>query len=82
MRPLLDTRSRSSRTQLLGFGVDHVMCLNELKLSMLAVATLCPAFLPLVANSMRSCENIMLEACSGGARASGGGGNDKEKRLE
>lgn len=45
--------------QLLGFGIDHVICLDELKLSMLAVSTLCPAFLPLVANCVRSCENSL-----------------------
>eukprot|EP00903_Cladosiphon_okamuranus_P006121 g6025.t2 len=46
-----------SKHQLLGFGIDHVICLDELKLSMLAVSTLCPAFLPFVANCVRSCEN-------------------------
>ncbi|CAM9992855.1 unnamed protein product, partial [Scytosiphon promiscuus] len=56
-----------SKDQLLGFGIDHVICLGELKMSMLASATLCPALLPFVANSVRSCSHD-------GRRGSGSGG--------
>lgn len=40
--------------QLLRFGIDHVICHDELKMAMLACGTLCPAFLPFVINAMRS----------------------------
>ena len=40
--------------QLLRFGIDHVICHDELKMSILACATLFPAFLPFAINAMRS----------------------------
>lgn len=53
--PTPKPKRKSKPVQLLGFGIDHVICLDELKLSMLAVSTLCPAFVPFVANGVRSC---------------------------
>lgn len=41
-------------SQLLRFGINHVICYDELKMSMLACATLFPAFLPFAINAMRS----------------------------
>ncbi|CAM9604592.1 unnamed protein product [Pylaiella littoralis] len=70
-----------SKDQLMGFGIDHVICLNELKLSMLASATLCPAFLPFVANCVRSCENS-LQASSTKARGHLNGRHLKEDSKE
>lgn len=41
-------------SQLLRFGINHVICHDELKMSMLACATMFPAFLPFAINAMRS----------------------------
>ncbi|CAN0496670.1 unnamed protein product, partial [Ectocarpus sp. 12 AP-2014] len=57
-RTVITVDGLNSKDQLLGLGIDHVICLGELKMSMLASATLCPAFLPFVANCVRSCEGI------------------------
>ncbi|CAN0021824.1 unnamed protein product, partial [Ectocarpus fasciculatus] len=53
-RTLVTVNELSSKEQLLRFGINHVICHDELKMSMLACATLFPAFLPFAINAMRS----------------------------
>ncbi|CAN0464754.1 unnamed protein product, partial [Ectocarpus sp. 12 AP-2014] len=53
-RTLVTVKELSSKEQLLRFGINHVVCHDELKMSMLACATLFPAFLPFAINAMRS----------------------------
>lgn len=48
------------RPQLLRFGITHVICHDELKMSMLACATLFPAFLPFAINAMRSSSDYSI----------------------
>lgn len=47
-------------SQLLRFGINHVICHDELKMSMLACATLFPAFLPFAINAMRSSSDYSI----------------------
>lgn len=42
----------SRQAQLLGFGIDHVMCYDEVKMAMLACGTLFPSFLPFIVNAV------------------------------
>lgn len=47
-------------SQLLRFGINHVICHDEVKMSMLACATLFPAFLPFAINAMRSSSDYSI----------------------
>eukprot|EP00752_Nemacystus_decipiens_P007555 g6749.t1 len=81
-RTVVTVDALHSKHQLLGFGIDHVICLDELKLSMLAVSTLCPAFLPFVANCVRSCENSMRSSSAAKAKPKSDRSKDGSGRGE
>ncbi|CAM9612374.1 unnamed protein product, partial [Sphacelaria rigidula] len=53
-RTVVTVEELRSKDQLLGFGIDHVICHDEIKMAMLACGTLCPSFLPFVVNTVRS----------------------------
>eukprot|EP00752_Nemacystus_decipiens_P004954 g4507.t1 len=59
-RTLVTVKELSSKEQLLRFGINHVICHDELKMSMLACATLFPAFLPFAINAMRSSSDYSI----------------------
>ncbi|CAN0029415.1 unnamed protein product [Ascophyllum nodosum] len=79
-RTLVNVKELRSKEQLLRFGIDHVICHDELKMAMLACASLFPAFLPFAINAMRSscsCDVGIHAPTSNKASALGGAGINK-----